>query len=225
MAKFWGTALLIAVVAFLAGRYWSPVPAPAPPSPPVSAGGTVQARTSSAEMESLMVSLERINQRLEALESRPAVSAPTKTDLEARVAALEAGQARDTARLEDFELETRATADTWEGYTESTDPFTKIRESFDNDNNADVDTRLYREDAAALFDRDVVNRLEFSAMDCRKTYCRLQYNDYSEDGGEAALQENELLLLLSERYGTDIIVHGGEREGSARSFYIEFPRE
>ena len=81
---------------------------------------------------------------------------------------------------------------------------------------------MSRENVEAIFDSEKLSSLDFSAMDCQDKYCRLQYNDRSPDKAEASLTENELLLRLGEQYGDEITVHGGEKEGSSRSFYIEF---
>jgi hypothetical protein len=98
----------------------------------------------------------------------------------------------------------------------------EIRASYENDNDTSSDRRIDLEDAEGIFENDTLGGLEFNSMDCRERYCKLQYSDYSKDRAEAGITENELLSRLSLRYGDDITIHNGDRNGNSKSLYIEF---
>lgn len=97
----------------------------------------------------------------------------------------------------------------------------QIQKDFENDDHAANPLQRELEDVAPLFDAEEVASLTFHGVDCRANYCRLEYKDNSADQAESMIAENELSLLLSQKYGKDIVIHGGESNGRSRSLYIE----
>lgn len=96
-----------------------------------------------------------------------------------------------------------------------------LNETFQNDDNADPALQADLESAAPLFDTDELAVFEFSQIDCSANYCRLVYQDNSGGSAEGAIAENELHLLLTEKYGDEITIRDGERDGRSKSIYIE----
>jgi hypothetical protein len=100
-----------------------------------------------------------------------------------------------------------------------------LREAFENDDPAEPAMQTALENAAPLFEAGELATLEFQQADCRSNYCRLVYRDQSPNSAESAIAENELSLLLAEKYGQGITIKGGEHRGNVRVIYIEFPAQ
>ena len=97
----------------------------------------------------------------------------------------------------------------------------ELRQAFDDDDYAEPAMQVALENAESLFDSQALDELEFRQIDCRTRYCRLTYEKSSLAGAASGIAENELILLLAEKYGDGIIVHGGQDKGNSRTVYIE----
>ena len=224
--KFLGAALIMVLAAGYVAWHRSTA-TPDSASPPTAA--LVPAKQGDLEpvLARIEHSLKELEKRLRRLETAdpPSVTLastdPDLEDLSQRLAAVEAQLRRmpDAGVLDElaFPLESQ----TLSPEEQDGKRLDSLREAFETDNNAGPALRAELENAAPLFDAEEVAGLEFNRVDCRTNYCRLEYEDNSSNGADAMIAENELFLLLSEKYGQDIVIHGGERNGRSRSIYIE----
>jgi hypothetical protein len=214
--------------AALAYALWSvnQQPAPAIPAPVAANHGVEESATALFRLERRVALLE---ERLYALESRPtgdnAATAELLADLDTRVDYLESvdtqGNSAHTRELASAAEHKRSELIYAEGRETEVAITESIQQAFDNDVTPEPALQVELENAQYLFDSQKISDLAFREMDCREHYCRLGFEDHSEDSAAAALAENELFLLLAEKYGNNITIHAGERNGSYRSVYIE----
>lgn len=184
---------------------------------------------SSAGVAPLPASLEQrlasLSDRIHRLESRAEggndLATPDIEDLRRRLEAVEAHLRQQPAYGE----EASAGYDSTQGLQSPDSPDPRISEAqlaFENDTRLGIAEQVERENVDAIFDDEALHTLEFRQIDCTDRYCRLIYDDYATQGGAAsAIAENELVLLLSRKYGDNITIHGGERKGSSKTIYIE----
>ena len=215
-------AWLLLVAAAMAYALWS-----VSRDPPITAADNRYGdRPGAATLDQRIALLE---ERFYALESRLAgdndSTGEVLTDLDTRVDNLEREYAQQgTTHDPSLAFDPESTR-TELAYTEGAEASAAIDEpvhiAFENDNIPEPALQVELENADYLFDSQKISDLAFREMDCRERYCRLDYEDHSEDSAAASLAENELFLLLTEKYGGNITVHAGQRNGYYRSLYIE----
>ena len=200
---------------------------------PESISATPQLFPSSTEsgpdLTPLLVSLEQrlasFEARLLVLEQRESTDIDVPAETAGMLSRLEALESQ-LRRQPDSQQSTGAgEASVLEGGfygSESEDShLVELRQAFNDDDNAEPAMQVALENAESLFDNQALDQLEFRQIDCRAHYCRLTYENLSSGGAAVDIAENELILLLAEKYGDSIIVHGGERDGSSKTLYIE----
>ena len=174
--------------------------------------------------DSLEQRLTSLSERVYGLENRDAGVndlMPAIEDLQRRLEALEVQLRKQPAYGE----EARDGNDSNHGLYDLGSPDSRISEvqlAFENDTRLGKARQLELENVAAIFDTEELNELDFTQIDCTDHYCRLIYDDYSTDGAAASIvADNELVLLLSQKYGGNVTIHAGERKGTSRTIYIE----
>ena len=223
--KYVGLPLVaVAAVLFFA---WTQKPArvadvtqavPVAPPKQSSAGGAPW-------LASLEQRLASLSDRIDRLESRAEVGNElTMADVEnlrGRLEAVELQLRQQPAYSEEASVGYESNQGS---YTlEASDPrIAAVQLAFENDTRLGMAALVERENVDAIFDNEALHQLEFRQMDCTDRYCRLIYDDLSRDGDAAsAIADNELVLLLSQKYVGNITIHGGERQGTSRTIYIE----
>jgi hypothetical protein len=171
--------------------------------------------------------LAAIESRLGALERAVAGSAQSSTET------LDSGLDELVSRLEAVEVQLRRMPDDNEygnlGFGSSgasaaqgqESRIAGLEEAFQTDDALSSGEEAALENAASIFDRQEVSTLQFRELECSQKYCKLRYEDNSPDSATSTISENELLVLLAEKYGNDIVIHGGEMVGKSRTFFIE----
>ena len=189
---------------------------------------TVDLEPTLVGIENRLTDLERRLRLLEGVEPPSpalAVANPDIDDLRQRLESIEAQLRRipDAPGTAQYSSAFPLEGDTATPEEENQARLASLREAFANDDNADPALQAELENAAPLFDAEAVSGFEFRQANCRANYCLLEYEDRTANGAEAAIAENELYLLLAEKYGQGISIRGGERSGNARAIYIELP--
>jgi hypothetical protein len=224
---------LLPVAAAVLYALWSINQEPAPTlstAPTEDNGPTDGGADGTAAHSRLEQRLALLERRLAVLEANPtgdtAAVAEMLADLADRIDYLERDDAGRKSTGESS-VESPAggrTAFTYPEGSETSSAAEAIRQAFDNDDMPEPGLQVELENAVYLFESPKVADLALREVDCRAHYCRLVYEDHSEDAAAAAITENELLLLLTEKYGNNITIHHSERNGSYRSLYIELPQ-
>ena len=179
-------------------------------------------------IENRLADLETRLRRLEGVKNPPpalAVANPDIDDLRQRLESVEAQLRRipDAPGAVKYSSAFPSEDNTLTPEEENQARLDSLQEAFANDDNADPALQAELENAAPLFDAEAVTGFEFRQANCRANYCLLEYEDRTANGAEAVIAENELYLLLAEKYGQGITIKGGEHRGKVRVIYIEFP--